>query len=442
MAFRLLAVGHPNSLSLVKELCAYKFTDVQVMEVPFQDDDQIAQVAEKMKKLMLNCDGILYTHKDPYKLISRVVEHTVPCRYVDISTWNFTYLLLYAIQNNNIDIRRISIDSVDYSTIIDVYQSLNVSIEKVKPVLVRVNNLTQHFVTDTFEAHRQNYSHGLCDICITSMSAVYNSLNQIGIPALFLAPDKERYINEIRRLILHIKAKRNMNSEIVFLSISASHRNAFYTSNQPILLENYDISQLREALALFAQQLNAAMVTVSNTEYLIICSQGYLMEITNGLAKFSILNDVCKHTAFTLSIGIGYGDTMMEAKANADAGVWRAAREGGNRAYIIYSPCDFLGPIEPNEEKKPENAFIEHRLVILAESAGLSVQTIYQIDCMLKAANKKTFTSADLAAALSVSTRTASRILNKLEAAKLAIESGKYTATRYGRPARIMKALF
>ena len=441
MSFRLVAVGHPDSLAKVEDICTYQFTDVLVIKLPFQSDESLPQVSQALKKVMPHCDGILYTHVDPCKLLTRVVEHTVPLRYTEVSSSSFVHSLLYATTKYGIDIRRVSVDTLDYATIQRVYRSLEVELDTVKPLLVEVNNRLPHFVQNTLDEHQQNYRCGLCDICVTTIREVYIFLQQLGIPPVFMAPDEERYISEIRWLMLLPNSQQRPRDNVC-ISIRASRCNDFYVSSQPLLLEVSNLGRLTEEVALFAHQINGAMISVSSSEYVIFCSERDLKKATDNLSHLELLNTVCTNTAFTLSMGIGYGRTTMESKANADIGARRSYCEGGNRAFIVYGPGNELGPIEPNEVKHPQNAFVEHRLVLLAETAGLSIQTIFRIDCMLKTKHEKTFTALELAQALNVSHRTANRIILKLESANLLMESGKCALNGSGRPARIMKAIF
>ncbi|WP_411503563.1 helix-turn-helix domain-containing protein [Brevibacillus centrosporus] len=173
-----------------------------------------------------------------------------------------------------------------------------------------------------------------------------------------------------------------------------------------------------------------------------MCNSSNLEITTENFARLDILTSVYTNTAHVLSIGIGYGDTAKIAKANAVVGMHQAKIEGGNRAYVVYSPDDMFGPIEPNETNNRKPNIFDSQLEQIAETSGLSVNTVFKIDCLVKQKNKRNFTSIELAKEIGVSVRTANRIIVKLEQCGYIVEVGRHVISERGRPTRVVKVVF
>lgn len=117
MRFHLIVIGHTDSLQDVEAICTHKFSGVVVNKIPFNSDDDLDAASEALSQAMPFCDGILYTRQDPYKLLTRIIEHTVPSRYVDITADHFICGLLKASVLYDVDVRTVSLDTLSYDSV-------------------------------------------------------------------------------------------------------------------------------------------------------------------------------------------------------------------------------------------------------------------------------------------------------------------------------------
>lgn len=442
MNFKLAVIGHASSVEEIEEIVKHKFTNIDVYKIEFNNDEDVESALAELKKIINLCNGILYTRKEPYKLLSSRIEHNVTVRYVDIDTSNFIHSLLRASYHFGVDIRRVSVDTLDYASVMSAYQSLGIPLDGVSPQIVSIDTNSSHFVQRAKEEHIKNIRSGLSEVCTTNMRQVSDYLTGQHVPCVLIAPSADTYIYEIRRILLSHKLKKLNENNIACVSISVSPRDDFYVFHNTVLQEVLDLNKIAEKIAIFAQRIDGALITVSNVEYILMCSSSNLEFATENFARIDILNSVYTDTAYVLSIGIGYGDSVKMAKANAVVGMHNAKMERGNRAYVVYSPDELLGPIEPNETNDVKPNIFDMLLVQIAETSGLSINTIFKIDCLVKQKNKRNFTSIELSEQLGVSVRTANRIIVKLEQCGYIVEVGRHVVSERGRPSRVVKVLF
>ena len=146
-----------------------------------------------------------------------VQSQAVLARYVNVDAASFVHALLIAQSKYHADIYRVSVDTLDYVTVMKTYRSLELDMDHVQPVSISVDTNAAHFVDATTKTHRESYRSGLCSVCITNIRNVQDTLAAEGIPCVLMAPSPDNYISEVRRLILswHVKEKAKEGSVII-----------------------------------------------------------------------------------------------------------------------------------------------------------------------------------------------------------------------------------
>lgn len=443
MYFRLGVVGHASSVEEIRQIVAESFDGVEVLGVEMGSDDQLSEAAQRMGELLPHLDGVLYTRREPYKLIVRRLDHgKVLARYADVDAASFVQSLLIACLKYQADIYRVSVDTLDYNTVMRSYASLEIDADQVRPVMVSVDTNEKHFVDATTRAHRESYRNGLCSICITNIRNVRDTLAAEGIPCVLMSPSPDNYINEIRRLIVCWQAEEKSKESAVAVRLRAELGSDYYLSRKTVVQNVLDMGKLAQHIVLFAQRVNGAFIRAGEQDFVIVCSYEELSEATEQFSNLDLLARIHSDTPYRLAVGIGTGPNLQVALSHAEMGTQRAWTEGCDRAYLVHREDRFIGPIQPNEILHHHEVSVDRQLTKAARDCSLSVDTLSRIDTFVRRKNSGSFITAELAQELRVSFRTAARIVEKLEKNGYAVEVGRSTINGRGRPTRILRLLW
>lgn len=441
MAFRLAVIGHSSSIGELETIVRDKFQNIEVTGIPLSSDEEADRAAQQLEAHMADCNGILYTRRDPYELLVKRVDHgSIPTRYVDIDASSFIHSLLKASCHNHQDICHVSVDTLSIEVVTQAYESLDIECAAVR--LVGVDPSSEHFVQAVAQIHRENYHSGQCTLCVTNIRSVCDILLAEGVPIALMAPSQDTYINEIRRLLVSHQMKQSTENRLAALSLTATAASEEQMQKSSAVQGVMEHNRISELVAYFAQRIGGVYFRISSNQFFILCDYRELMEETNNLSNIELLANVYLHTAYAMSIGIGVGVNVQNLYSNAQIGERRALRENGNRAYVVYSPNEMLGPIEPNEVRQPSNSLFDQRFVLISETCGLSINTVFKIDSYIRQKPNRSFVSSELAEELEVSGRTANRIVTRLERKGYIMEIGRSITGEKGRPTRVFRAMW
>ena len=436
MSFRLALVGHGSSIREIQEIVAETFENIETVGIEMPSDERVDEAAQALRRCLPELDGVLYTRSEPYKLmVSRVDHGAVLARYVNVDAASFVHALLIAQSKYHADIYRVSVDTLDYVTVMKTYRSLELDMDHVQPVSISVDTNAAHFVDATAKTHRESYRSGLCSVCITNIRNVQDTLAAEGIPCVLMAPSPDNYISEVRRLILSWHAKEKAKEGSVIIRIHAELSGDYYLNRKTMVQSVLDLAKLAEQIVLFAQLVSGAYLRMGEQDFAVICSYEVLSDTTDRFSHFDLLAQVYGGTPYRLAVGIGTGLHFQQALANAELGTQRAWEEGSNRAYLVYAEDRFVGPIQPNELMHVKRSQFDPQLLKVAQDCALSNNTVLKISTFVQRKNNGTFFTAELAEELHISFRTAARIVEKLEQNGYIVEVGRSVLNGRGRPA-------
>jgi hypothetical protein len=441
MKFKLGVVGHRDTVKMVSDLVKEYFDDVEVQTEEFGNDAIITDAVQRITRLQTVCDGILYSRRDPYLLISRRLQHTVPVRYVDVDSSHLLISLLKANIHYGILPTNISIDTFDHASTVEAFRTVGVSEERLTIHVVTADPGQDGLVNTTLAQHLEHYRNG-AQLCITNVTDVYRSLLKLNIPATVISPTSESFVHEIRNLMLRYRLKSQDSSSLAVMHINLRYKEKYRYYGEMPIREIEELGNAAKLLSVFAEKVDGAMFSLSRWEYLILCSRLLLQDSTNQFVEIDLMNGINRDTVFDIAMGIGCGQTVKEAQSNAVLASNRTITERGTNTVVALSPEHFIGPISPRSEHLAEGGITETRLEEIAAATGLSTSTVGRLYQAMRKRNSNLFTSAELAETLEVTTRTVNRIIERLTDHQCAAIAGKNLAKPKGRPARVIRLLF
>ena len=256
MKFRLAVVGHRETLQAVDHLVREYFDHVELLMAEFGNDETISDAVERIAHIQSRCDGILYSRKDPYLLISRYLHHTVPVRYVDIDSSHLLISLLKANIRYKMVPTNISIDKPDHTSVVEALSSVGISKQRLTIRRVTADTDRPGSVNAILTQHISNYKDG-AQLCITNVTDVYRSLCRQGVPATLTSPSPESYVHEIRNLLLRHRLRSQEPSPLAIMHIRLQYKEKYRFYGEMPIREVDDLSSAAKLIAVFAEDSGA-----------------------------------------------------------------------------------------------------------------------------------------------------------------------------------------
>jgi hypothetical protein len=194
----------------------------------------------------------------------------------------------------------------------------------------------------------------------------------------------------------------------------------------------------------YAERIQASVSESSIHDYTLFSTQAIIEADTQGYRDLPLLSWLEKVTVYLISVGIGQGETVAQARQNAMHALLKARRHARGAAYALLRDGQYVGPLFGGQDdnlflSNMESAQYDILLKTAAEKTGLSVNMIYRLHALLLERKSDLYTSEELAQGLHCSKRSADRLIERLENVGYAKIEGKISSHDHGRPSRIIR---
>lgn len=441
MIKKIAVVGHKRTVKIVRKVIATYYKNIQMAEVDFIETMDVERVCETLKNLENEVDGVLFTGRIPYDLLNATMVSHTPWVYIDQNYSQLQRTLLEGVYHYGYDIKNASIDSYTEEVVYNAYKEIQLPKTSLQVQISTHDIFEPSFLEKLLNFHRENIEMKRASFCLTGVSSIYETLEKEGLPCLWLRPTVDTIKNTIERLKLRQRHRISAEREIVVLSVEPDLRDEYELASENEYQLRLQKNKLAEAITLFAQKIQAAIVETGSRGYLLFSTKNIVEMETNEFKTISLLDDVKRKTGTTVSLGIGFGTTAREAKFHALKGMYRARKYGGHQAYVV-TEKRYIGPIKPLNIDVESELAIEASLMVIADRTGISLNTIFKLHCIVAENTRNRFTPKELSDLLGNSVRSTNRLLEKLESAQLIEITGRQIVGSAGRPSRVFKILF
>jgi hypothetical protein len=335
------------------------------------------------------------------------------------------------------DIMKLSFDSYDEALLLEIYKELGYEVETPLQVF-KGNMLDSSYSESAFEFHKNNLRTRKAAGCLTSLNGVHLQLNKEGLPSILLIATRDVLREQLNFVQQFHRAKKGAEGRIVVLWVTMdfpSDYSVMQESDDLFMLERMKIAQ---QIYRYASHLQATVLEMSLRDYILFSTKEIIEMETDYYRNFKLLDWMEQETFYNVSIGVGYGDTVAGARSAAVAAMLRTRGYNRNSACVCLSDRNFIGPFfgTAADRKEPH---IDSKLLAVAESTGISVNTLYKLHCFALGHNAQgTFTSQALADGLELSKRRVDKILQNLEQHGFVKVVGKRVMEKSGRPSRVL----
>lgn len=279
-----------------------------------------------------------------------------------------------------------------------------------------------------------NFSINKVTCCLTTFYTVYTQLKAMGIPAIYMTPPSARIEDTIRLALLEASSIDELGSNVVInAKIDDYSEHSIYYGNHAQQALNR--GKILNRLYLFAEQLNGALIESGSDNFWIFVNNTKLRHITDNFRDMRIQNEISENFPHTLSIGIGYGSNIMQAKQFAEKALDKALANGPNKVYLVKDNI-----ISQLGKPTPIHSETDNALIDIAAKSGVSINILFKLISVIRVYGaRKAFTATELARLSKINIRTINRTLDKLEINNYCEFVGKKNHRAAGRPSRLAK---
>lgn len=393
--------------------------------------EEAASIADSLQKEG-EADAILFSGPTSYHYAKRRIVATIPWAYLPYSRVAAFQACLEGIAIFKSDLKALSVDQFDHNLLREALEEVGIR----DSVIIRagIDAEEDRFEKKLLDFHRNCYRQGRVSLCVTSMEHIAEPLRAEGIPCVRIYPVKEVLQEQIYRLqILHLSAKKNQGRMAVIAIqlnyVSFDEQNLMFQEWEQLQCQN----EYRKNVYSLAQRMEAAVFSGDGNHFFIVTSKNYLMNVFLKDSTYWEFGQLGRRFPDNrIYIGIGIGNTTLEAKSRAMMALNRSASGHSGKSYMIEEENKTIELLFPGE-----NSAELPSLSFLAQRLHLSTATLGKLSETLEICGKE-MDAATLAEKLQISVRSANRMMAHLEKEGYAAVVGKQSSGR-GRPSRILR---
>jgi len=429
-------LGSKVRLEPIKKVIDAFFTDIDPIYIVDMKDFHNMEIENKLKKLKKDVNGFIFAGELQYHFYNNVFFPDIPCDYVR-KDWSSLQNSFLGITLKGIEFTRVSIDSYSSSLIDNLIKDLGIQKRKTNIKIIERKSFDKGYTESVYKEHKKMYLNKEVEGCITALSPVYERLLEENIPSVYAKPTTDVIIKTINHIKELYDSKLGKHGIIAIIIIQIIPKKEYSYIRKDEYLYMHEKIKVAEEVYYFAKNTKAAVVNESIDKFVILMNQRDLIEYTNGLQRFYLLNSIYNNTNCDVNIGIGYGFNPSEAKFNANLAIEKSDINNKNITYIVCNSDSVIGPLDFLVTDKEENEIEDKAFLELSRKSGISQSIIYKIYILIEKYKKNAFTSLELSRKLNISQRSASRLLRKLEDYNMARIVGKKMTGSSGRPSDI-----
>ncbi|MGE6402234.1 MULTISPECIES: transcriptional regulator [Bacillus cereus group] len=412
MMIKIAVVGSKEFMENLLPI-AHKLEEIEIDPYIYLHPAESSEILKRLKP----CDVIFFSGALPYYMAKEIREQLrIPSTYLQQDETTVASSLLSIIYHQSIQPHKISIDLVDRSFITNVFHDIGL---KETPQVMDYENMlwSNDEIRSIIDFHLAKYQSGEVDLALTSIHAVYDELQKIGIPS-------ERMIDPTQSIIHGLKDAK------IKAELAKSH-SATVGACIISFIELQESSL--EKLNVISKELRGSFKQVDEMTFILYTTRGDIESST----KTNTIDRLFTNIEGAVSIGFGYGKTVNEAEQNAKIAQGFAKNNPiERRFYILTSDKELFGPF-PKEQRVQSLKNDNPELMKIAKETKLSPANLSKIIQFSQSHPSLKFTAADLSEYLQVTRRSTERLLKKLVDYRYANICGEEMPYQQGRPRAI-----
>ena len=411
MITKIAVLGSAEFIGKLKTVSS-QVANIELIEYVYQTPQEAPTLLKQLKP----CDVVFFSGALPYYFSKNEREKLpIPSIYLAQDDYTISSSFLTILYHMKISLKRISFDLVDASIVKNVLEAAEITSLPTYVIDYQSMLKENRFdITKLTEFHRSQWEKGATDLALTSVHAVYDQLNKLGIPTMRMRDPQNTLVKGLETA----KAKAS------FAKSQLSQIAVTYFSVKESSLE------IRKNIYEFINRQQVAIQQVESELFAIFSTRGDVEAFINE----GFLNELFTSYPQQVSVGFGYGTAMKEAEENAKIALTFAEKvKNQSCGFILNDKKELIGPLpEKHLQQRLTNNHPE--LYKIAQKAKLSPANLSKIIQFAKSRQTNQFTSADLADYLQITRRSTERIIKKLVDHDFVRIVGEEMTYQQGRP--------
>ncbi|PEJ69436.1 transcriptional regulator [Bacillus wiedmannii] len=412
MMIKIAVVGSKEFMETLLPI-AHKLEEIEIDPYIYLHPAESSELLTRLKP----CDFIFFSGALPYYMAKEIREQLrIPSTYLQQDETTVVSSILSVMYHQRIQPHKISIDLVDRSFITNVFHDIGI---KESPQVFDYKNMlwSKEEINRIMDFHIAKYQSGEAHLALTSIHAVYDELQKIGIPS-------ERMIDPTQSIIHGLKDAK------IKAELAKSHS----ATVGACMISSLELREgLLEQLDAISKALRGSFKKVDEVTFILYTTRGDI----ESIIKTNMINNLFANIERTIAIGFGYGKTVKEAEQNAKIAQSFAKNNPIDHCfYILTSDKELFGPF-PKEQRVQSLKNDNPELMKIAKETKLSPANLSKIIQFSQSHPSLNFTAADLSEYLQVTRRSTERLLKKLVDYGYAHICGEEMPYQQGRPRAI-----
>lgn len=430
---RIAVVGPVDSVALISEVGKEYEKKVEITALTYTTP---AEVPQLMKELVDIPDAWLFSGLVPYYYAVDSQFTAKPLFYIPHTGSSLYRVLLQIACVEQLDFDSISFDLLSRTEIEDTFADIPLQVKNI--YVKEFSNIIS--AEDLVTYHYELWQSGKTKAAVTTLQSAYVELKKKKMPVFRIWPLRDNIRTTLNLAIQTVEAAAFKESQIAVQHISIDD----YATVVREARSSYDVRRLEAALynilINYTEMVKGSINVHGHGQYSIYSTRGAIEKITEHFTVMPIKEDIINALAVPVSGGIGFGMTAHAAEENAYKAMGFARHSGKGNWMVVSDEGTVSGPLSLPSCLQYSLRMNDAESKKLANVLGVSGTTVNRLLASLNKMDIEAVGAEELATHLSLTTRSARRLLAVLVDNNLAVVS-RQEALHKGRPRNLYRLM-
>ncbi|MDF2635372.1 MAG: hypothetical protein K0R78_2246 [Pelosinus sp.] len=430
---RISVVGPADSVALIVEVGKEYAKRVEINALTYTKPTEVPQLIEEMGDIP---DAWLFSGLVPYYYAVDSQLTAKPLFYIPHTGSSLYRVLLQIACVEKLDFDSISFDLLSRAEIEDTFADIPLQVKNI--YVKEFSNIIS--AEDLVAYHYDLWQSGKTKAAVTTLQSAYVELKKKKMPVFRIWPLRDNIRTTLNLIIRTVEAATFKESQIAVQYIAIDD----YSTVVREARSSYEVRRLEAALYSilinYAEMAKGSINVHGHGQYSIYSTRGAVEKITDNFTVMPIKEDIIRVLSVPVSGGIGFGMTAHAAEENAYKAMGFARHSGKGNWMVVSDDGTVSGPLSSASYLQYSLRIEDAECQRLAHVLGVSGTTVNRLLASLNRMDIEAVGAEELANHLSLTTRSARRLLAVLVDNNLAVVS-RQEALHKGRPRNLYRLM-